>query len=67
MAHFAELDKNNKVLRVVIVANDVLLDDDGVEQESTGIAFCQKLLEEHGNKQVTTVILEKLCRSRHDV
>ena len=43
MAHFAELDKNNKVLRVVIVANDVLLDDDGVEQESTGIAFCQKL------------------------
>ncbi len=43
MAHFAELDENNKVLRVVVVANDVLLDDDGVEQESVGIAFCQKL------------------------
>lgn len=43
MAHFAELDENNIVLRVVVIANDVLLDDNNVEQESLGRTFCESL------------------------
>jgi hypothetical protein len=43
MAHFAELDNNNIVLRVVVIANDDLLDKDGVEQESLGIQVCKNI------------------------
>ena len=43
MAHFAELDKNNVVLRVIVVHNNELLDSSGAEVESKGVAFCQKL------------------------
>ena len=32
MAHFALLDDNKNVVRVVVVANQVLLDENGVEQ-----------------------------------
>lgn len=42
MAHFAELDENNKVIRVIVVNNDVLLDN-GVESEPKGVAFCKSL------------------------
>jgi hypothetical protein len=42
MAHFAQLDDNNVVTQVIVVHNnDCLLD--GVEDENTGIAFCQSL------------------------
>lgn len=44
MAHFAELDENNVVLRVIVVHNNELLDADGVEQETLGQAFCTNLL-----------------------
>jgi hypothetical protein len=44
MAHFAELNENNIVTRVIVVANTELLDDQGIEQESKGILFCQQLL-----------------------
>jgi hypothetical protein len=40
MAHFAELD-NNIVTRVIVIHNNELLDENGVEQEANGIAFCQ--------------------------
>jgi len=43
MAHFAELDENNKVLRVVVIDNADTSDANGNEVESIGIAFCQKL------------------------
>jgi hypothetical protein len=43
MAHFAELDDSNKVLRVVVVGNDQLTDGTGGESELTGIQFCHKL------------------------
>ena len=43
MAHFAELDSNNVVLRVIVVNNAELLDENNVEQESLGISFCQTL------------------------
>ena len=42
MAHFAELDENNVVKQVIVVANEELLDD-GVESEIKGVAFCQLL------------------------
>jgi len=47
MAHFAELDQQNRVLRVVVVNNDVLLDEDGNESEDLGVAFCQSLYGEN--------------------
>ena len=43
MSHFAELDENNVVLRVIVVNNTELLDANGVEQEVLGQAFCTNL------------------------
>lgn len=42
MAHFAKLE-NNIVTQVIVVNNEVLLDENGVEQESIGVQFCQDL------------------------
>ena len=44
MAHFAQLDENNVVTQVIVVGNDDTSDSNGVETESIGVAFCQKLL-----------------------
>lgn len=44
MSHFAELDGNNVVLRIIVVHNNELLDANGVEQESLGQTFCTNLL-----------------------
>lgn len=44
MAHFAELDENNVVKRVIVVDNKDTSDANGNEVESIGVAFCQKLL-----------------------
>lgn len=43
MAHFAELDPSNVVLRVIVVANSDCVDGSGVESEQVGAAFCQSL------------------------
>lgn len=43
MAHFAELDSTNTVLRVVVISNEDLLDENGVEQESLGIQVCKSI------------------------
>lgn len=43
MAHFAELDNNDVVLRVVVVSNADTSTPDGTEVESIGVAFCQRL------------------------
>ena len=43
MAHFAQLDENNVVTQVIVVANAECLDANGVEKESIGTAFCEKL------------------------
>lgn len=43
MAHFAELDPNNVVLRVLVVGNDKITDENGQEQEQLGINFLQGL------------------------
>lgn len=43
MAHFAELNQNNVVLRVLVVSNDDITDENGQEQEALGISFLQGL------------------------
>lgn len=43
MAHFAEIGLDNKVLRVIVVHNNELLDENGVEQEAKGAEFCRNL------------------------
>lgn len=53
MAHFAELSDTNEVLRVIVVDNSELTDDNGNESEEKGIAFCASLL---GGKWVQTSI-----------
>lgn len=40
MAHFAEINENNIVTRVVVVDNSYLIDQNGKENEDLGIAFC---------------------------
>lgn len=43
MAHFAELDANNIVTRVIVVSNADIVDGDGVEQEALGVAVCRAI------------------------
>jgi len=43
VAHFAELDEENFVTRLIRVSNSIMLDQEGVEQESLGVSFCQGL------------------------
>lgn len=52
MAHFAQLDENNVVTRVIVVDNNEITDPHtGQEDEILGIAFCKKLL---GGKWIQT-------------
>lgn len=46
MAHFAELNDENEVTRVIVIANEVLLQD-GQEIEQLGIDLCHNLFGEH--------------------
>jgi hypothetical protein len=46
MASFAKIDSNGKVIQVVSVANQVLHDSNGVEQEEIGIQFLKNLFNE---------------------
>ena len=43
MAHFAQLDENNVVTQVIVVSNADTADANGVEKESIGVAFCERL------------------------
>jgi hypothetical protein len=51
MAHFAQLNEENLVTQVIVVANSDTADQDGVENEAIGIEFCTNLL---GGKWVQT-------------
>tara|TARA_B110000444_G_C18546092_1_gene458033 strand:+ start:141 stop:518 length:378 start_codon:yes stop_codon:yes gene_type:complete len=42
MAHFAELDENNIVTKVIVVHNNELLDGE-TESEAKGVGFCSTL------------------------
>jgi len=50
MAHFARIE-NGIVRQVIVVNNEVILDDDGIEQESVGAKFCADLF---GGKWIQT-------------
>ena len=54
MAHFAKLDANGIVEQVIVVSNDDTSDSNGVEVESIGVAFCQKLLGAETNWKQTS-------------
>ena len=43
MAHFAKIGLNNMVTEVLVVANQEILDSNGVEQESIGVEFLKTL------------------------
>ena len=43
MAHFAELNENNIVQRVIVVANEKISNEQGNESEEIGIFFCKNL------------------------
>ena len=43
MAHFAQLDSGNKVIKIHVVNNAVITDADGNEQEQLGIDFLIQL------------------------
>ena len=44
MAHFAQLNNENIVTQVIVVANQDTADKDGVENEAIGAEFCTNLL-----------------------
>lgn len=44
MAHFAEIDSNGVVQRVIVVSNNDTADANGNEIEAIGVAFCKNLL-----------------------
>lgn len=46
MAHFAQLDENNVVLGIVVVANSDTMDENGVEREEIGIQYLKSILGE---------------------
>lgn len=48
MAHFAEIDENNTVTRVIVVNNAELMIN-GEEDEQLGIDFCKSLYGNHTN------------------
>ncbi|WP_370311271.1 hypothetical protein [Sagittula sp.] len=44
MAHFAEISPENEVLRILVLDNETLLDDSGIEHESRGVDYLTWLL-----------------------
>jgi hypothetical protein len=54
MANFAQIDENNVVINIIVVSDDDTSDNNGVESESIGIGFCQKLLGANTNWKKTT-------------
>ena len=54
MAHYCQLDENNVVTQVIVVANSDITDANGNEVEEIGIAFCKKLLGEDTNWKQTS-------------
>lgn len=60
MAHFAELDQDNIVLRVIVVDNENLLDEGGQESEQVGVEYCERLL---GGRWVQTSYNARIRKS----
>tara|TARA_R110000824_G_scaffold101115_3_gene240095 strand:- start:1504 stop:1968 length:465 start_codon:yes stop_codon:yes gene_type:complete len=54
MAHFAEIDKDNKVLRVVVACNQDIADNGGEQSAQAAEHFKKTLALKHGVKWVQT-------------
>jgi len=54
MAHFAKLDENNVVIAVNVLNNEILLDENGIEQEQKGINFLIEWSDGHTNWKQTS-------------
>jgi hypothetical protein len=59
MAHFAELDSNNIVMRVLVIHDNDCLDENGIESEEVGSAYCNNLL---GGRWVQTSYNNRIRR-----
>lgn len=62
MAHFAELDENNVVLRVIVISNDDILDENGCECEEKGIELCKTIANDPNSRWVQTSYNSKFRR-----
>ena len=54
MAHFANLDENNKVIQVIVVSNNDIVDENGEENEEIGIQFCRMIQGQNTNWKQTS-------------
>ena len=54
MAHFAEIDSNNIVLRVIVLGNETITDEDNKEQEELGLDFIANNLKLSGTWKQTS-------------
>jgi len=43
MAHFAELDDTDHVFRIIVISNDDILNEDGIEDEQIGLVLCEQI------------------------
>ena len=43
MAHFAEINENNIVQRVIVIRNEDMIDSDGNESENIGKSFIESI------------------------
>jgi hypothetical protein len=43
MAYFANIDSDNRVVNVIVVADSDITDEQGVEREELGVEFCKQV------------------------
>lgn len=60
MAHFAQLDDNNIVINVIVVSNQQLIGEDGLEHEYLGVKYCEELL---GGRWVQTSYNDRIRKN----
>lgn len=53
MAHFAELDENNYVIRVIVINNEDIINNYGNEDENLGINLCESFYGHKNWKQTS--------------
>lgn len=46
MAHFAKLDENNVIVEIIFINNEIIIDENGNENEDLGVSFCKQLFGE---------------------
>ncbi len=60
MAHFAELDENNIVKRVILISNDDIINENGEEDEILGIEICKKITQSPNSTWIQTSYNNKM-------